>query len=260
MAATWLRRTGHPHRHARVRPSAPGAPKDSKPKTRCFASFPSCLIFSARGSYSASARHPVLTMHSVLFLPTFSRRTLQHVMQPYEAPFKLVWAPLRRTRHAPLGTSRQSWRAGTIAGHAHRPGGLLGGLGRCPRCAPRTFSEWAVRCLTDARGPACLRTASEARRLLVVEGWTDVPSWELVEQGARPLDRPDGIAEPGEWRHGWQMVATLFVAHTEPFLPRPRAAAFFAAFPPCALAFPDRSARRCMAPSYPERPPHLAHP
>ena len=85
--------------------SAPGAPKDSKPKTRCFASFPSCLIFSARGSYSASARHPVLTMHSGLFLPTFSRRTLQHVMQPYGAPSKLVWAPLRRTRHAPLGTS-----------------------------------------------------------------------------------------------------------------------------------------------------------
>ena len=55
-------------------------------------------------------------------------------------------------------------------------------------------------------------------------------------------------------------MATLCVAHTEPFLPRPRAAAFFAAFPPCALAFPGRSARRCMAPSYPKRPPHLAHP
>ena len=68
---------------------------------------------------------------------------------------------------------------------------------RCP-----AFSDWAVR------GPACLRTASEARRLLVVEGWTDVPSWELVEQGARPPDRPDGIAEPGEWRHGWQHCAS----------------------------------------------------
>ena len=111
-----------------------------------------------------------------------------------------------RSGHRPA--PGQPWRAGTIAGHAHRPGGLLGGLGRCPRCAPRTFSEWAVRCLTDARGPACLRTASEARRLLVVEGWTDVPSWELVEQGARPPDRPDGIAEPGEWRHGWQHCAS----------------------------------------------------
>ena len=90
---------------------------------------------------------------------------------------------------------------------APRPIGRPG----CPQCAARTcpaFSDWAVPCLTDARGPACLRTASEARRLLVVEGWTDVPSWELVEQGARPPDRPDGIAEPGEWRHGWQHCAS----------------------------------------------------
>ena len=30
----------------------------------------------------------------------------------------------------------QPWRAGTVAGHAHRPGGLLG-LRRCPHCARR---------------------------------------------------------------------------------------------------------------------------
>ena len=49
---------------------------------------------------------------------------------------------------------------------------------RCP-----AFSDWAVRCLTDARGPACLGTASEARRLLVAEGWTDVPTF-LGARGA----------------------------------------------------------------------------
>ena len=54
-------------------------------------------------------------------------------------------------------------------------------------------------------------------------------------------------------------MATLCVAHTEPLLPRPRAAAFLAAIPPCALALPGRSACRCMAPSHPKRPPHLAH-
>ena len=139
-------------------------------------------------------------MHSGLFLPTFSRRTLQHVMQPYGAPFKLVWAPLRRTRHAPLGTSPCSWPA--LAGWDYRrpraPARRPIGRERCP-----AFSEW------DARGPACLRTASEARRLLVVAGWTDVPSWELLEQGARPPDRPDGIAEPGEWSaHGTCSSAT----------------------------------------------------
>ena len=77
----------------------------------------------------------------------------------------------------------------TVAGHAHRPSGagwadaLTVLRERCP-----AFSDWAVRCLTDARGPACLRTASEARRLLVAEGGPDVPSWELVVQGARPPD------------------------------------------------------------------------
>ena len=88
----------------------------------------------------------------------------------------------------------------------------LGGLGlsQATRTGPAAYwAAWA-----DAlglgplpRGPACLRTASEARRL-VVEGWTDVPSWELVEQGTRPPDRPDGIAEPGEWRHWWQHCAS----------------------------------------------------
>ena len=45
-------------------------------------------------------------------------------------------------------------------------------------------------------------------RLLVAEGWTDVPSWELVVPGDRPPDRLEGIAEPGEWRHGWQHCAS----------------------------------------------------
>ena len=136
-------------------------------------------------------------MHSGLFLPTFSRHTLQHVMQPYGEPFKLAWAPLRRTRHAPLGTSpcsrpaSASWdyrRAGTgpaayWAAWADARSVLRE---RCP-----AFSDWAVHCL----------------RLLVVEGWTDVPSWELVEQGARPPDRkvareavgPEGHVVPQQW-------------------------------------------------------------
>ena len=47
-----------------------------------------------------------------------------------------------------------------------QPCGVLGGLGRCPHSAPRTmpgFYGLAVRCLVDARGPACLRTALAAR-------------------------------------------------------------------------------------------------
>ncbi|OLP76728.1 23 kDa calcium-binding protein, partial [Symbiodinium microadriaticum] len=43
-------------------------------------------------------------------------------------------------------------------------------------------------------------------------------------------------------------TATLCVAYSEPFLPRPRAVAFSAARPPCALAFPGWSARRRLAP------------
>ena len=74
---------------------------------------------------------------------------------------------------------------------------------RCP-----AFAQWAARCLTDEQGPACLQAASEARSLLEAEGWADVPSWELVVQGASPPDRQEGTAEPGEWRHGWQHCAS----------------------------------------------------
>ena len=82
----------------------------------------------------------------------------------------------------------QPWRTGTVRAPAQRLTGRAGADAltvlreRCP-----AFLDWAVRCLTDARGPACLRTASEARRL---------------------PDRPHGIAEPGEWRHGWQHCAS----------------------------------------------------
>ena len=62
--------TGPPQQHGFVALGTPiGTPKyvrawgAGRPKTRCFASFPSCLICSARGSSSASAPRPVLTIH-----------------------------------------------------------------------------------------------------------------------------------------------------------------------------------------------------
>ena len=136
---------------------------EDKKKTRCFASFPSCLIFSARGSSSASARHPVPTMHSGLFLPTFSRRTLQHVMQPYGAPFKLVWAPLRRTRHAPLGTSPCSrlalagWDYRRPRAPARRPIGRPGPMPSvcCANGARPSRTGRSAASLTPVDQPAC---------------------------------------------------------------------------------------------------------
>ena len=98
---------------------------------------------------------------------------------------------------------------------------------RCPHSA----------CLVDAHGPACLRTASAARGLLAAEGWKDVPSWK--NRACSP-DRPEGIREPGEWRHGWQHC----VAYTELLLPP----AFTATSPPHSLAFQGRSACTSLTP------------
>ena len=61
---------------------------------------------------------------------------------------------------------------------------------RCP-----AFAQCAARCLTDGHGPPCLQAASEARSLLEAERWANVPSWELVVQGAGPPDRQEGTAE-----------------------------------------------------------------
>ena len=167
-------------------------------------------------------------MHSGLSLPTSWRHTLQHMMQPYG-----------HLLPASLGGLGLSQATGSAAYWAAWADTLTVLRERCP-----AFSDWAVCCFTDARGPTCPRTASEARMLLVAEGWT-----------ARPPDRPEGIAEPGEWRHGRQHSASrtrnlFFRDHVLlPSLPH------LAAIPPCALA----SQARCMAPSHPNRPPHLAH-
>ena len=173
-------------------------------------------------------------------------------MQRMGHPAGLFGRRRRRRGNAALGTSPSS-RPALAGWDCRRPRAAAWRLtGRPAHCAPRTVPGlFGFRGpLTDARGPACLRTASEARRLLVAEGWTDVPSWERVVQGARPADRPDGIAEPGAVRraHGDLFFHVLLPS----LLPSHRALLR-------SLPSQGRSACRCMAPSHPKRLPHLAH-
>ena len=151
--------------------ASPGAPKDSKPKTRCFASFPSCLIFSAHGSYSASARanHALRTVPPDLLAPYTAARdaavwgTLQACLGATAEDEACPARDIALLPASPGGRGlSQAMRTGPAAYWAAWAGGLGVLRERCP-----AFSDWAVRCLTDARGPTCLRTASEARR----HGW-----------------------------------------------------------------------------------------
>jgi len=53
---------------------------------------------------------------------------------------------------------------------------------------------------------ASLAEASAARELLVESGYIECPPWHDIRAGARP-DQHSG-AEPGEWAHGWQYMAS----------------------------------------------------
>ena len=114
----------------------------------------------------------------------------------------------------PLGTSPCSrpalagWDCRRPRAPARRPIGWPGPM-------PSVCSANGARPSRTGRSAASLTLVDQPaygqllkHELLVVGGWADVPSWELVEQGARPPDRPDAIAEPGEWRHGWQHCAS----------------------------------------------------
>ena len=170
-------------------------------------------------------------MHSGLSLPTPSRDTRQHMMQPCGAPCRLVWAPPQRTRHAPLLTSPSSrpaladWGCRKPRTPARRLTGRAGPMpSLCSANGARPFRIGrSAASLTLVGQPAYGQPLKPAGCLWLKARPTCLPG------GARP---PQAIAEPG---------------------------AVLAAIPPCALAFPGRSARCCLAPSYPKRPPHLAH-
>ena len=182
-AATWLRRTGHPH--ARVRPRLGRRKTRSRrqKKDTLLRELPKlpdlqCAWLLLSFCAAPRANHALRTVPPDLLAPYTAARdaavwgTLQACLG---ATAEDEACPARDIALLPaslggLGLS-QATRTGPAAYWAAGADALSVLRERCP-----AFSDWAVRCLTDARGPACLRTASEARRLLVVEGWTDVPS------------------------------------------------------------------------------------
>ena len=74
------------------------------------------------------------------------------------------------------------------------------------------------------------RRSMENSHVLQREGWEEeeaCPGWHAAYKGARPPQPRD--AGPGEWPHGWQMLAVSRDADLQPSLSRPRAAAGSAA-------------------------------
>ena len=116
----------------------------------------------------------------------------------------------------------------------HRPvAGLpaaMGGLGLCSASRVSPAAYWAgwADALTviqtrragfaEARvaelsspahgpGPPSLREAEAARAQLQAEGWTTVPSWQDLLEGARPQHNDQAVGL-GDWPHGWQFHAS----------------------------------------------------
>ena len=56
-------------------------------------------------------------------------------------------------------------------------------------------------------GPPSLREAEAARAQLQAEGWTTVPSWQDLLEGARPQHNDQAVGL-GDWPHGWQFHAS----------------------------------------------------
>ena len=75
-----------------------------------------------------------------------------------------------------------------------------------PRCP--AFAASCAQSLATMSGPRCLRAAEGGRRLLLAEGWEDIPTWESLARGESPPRHQLGDAEPGEWVHGWQRRAS----------------------------------------------------
>ena len=55
----------------------------------------------------------------------------------------------------------------------------------------------------------CLGEAARAAHALHGKGFTACPTWTMVARGERPETPLD--AEPGEWRHGWQYLASSHI-------------------------------------------------
>ena len=85
---------------------------------------------------------------------------------------------------------------------------------RNPGALERIFAD-----LTSEETTAhCLRKLKEARKVLVSEGFHNIPSWAELLDGVRPSDNNwHCVREPGEWQHGWQFHAS---SHCETFFRR----------------------------------------
>ena len=60
----------------------------------------------------------------------------------------------------------------------------------------------------DIEGPECLVAAEKAGQLCARRGWDKRPTWISLMAGERPPNPPDNYEILGEWKHGWQFLAS----------------------------------------------------
>ena len=150
-------------------------------------------------------------MHSGLSLPTSSRHSRQHMMQPCGAPCRLAWAPPQRTRHAPLGTSPSSrpaladWDCRRPRAPAQRLTGRAGPMpSPCSANGPWPFRiGLSAASLTLVGQPAYEQPLNTAACL-----WLNVPSGSSWCREPARLTDVKGSPSPVNGGMGWQHCAS----------------------------------------------------
>ena len=77
--------------------------------------------------------------------------------------------------------------------------------------APGVAADCVAALNTHAQQSGCLAEARDAGELLTRKGFLQRPSWQDLLDGQRPPAVQ--LAEPGEWKHGWQYIASSTLEH-----------------------------------------------
>ena len=167
------------------------------------------VVGHVRGSPSQS-HPPHCTAHPGRTLCRGARRSLVGHAAPVLGWLAARWSRVCAGCRGPPGCHG---RPGDVLRFARFSSGLLGGVVRRAHRhtdAPAGFAEARVAELSSPAhgpGPPSLREAEAARAQLQAEGWTTVPSWQDLLEGARPQHNDQAVGL-GDWPHGWQFHAS----------------------------------------------------
>ena len=86
---------------------------------------------------------------------------------------------------------------------------------KCPSIGRNILYHLTASAAGSTTVPQCLADAEQAGAHCAGYGWNDRPVWADLAAGIRPPEPPENDGPLlGEWRHGWQYVASNPLQHT----------------------------------------------